>query len=145
MDELADSESGIAGGIYEREAGAAVYERLLQAAEDMLRCGNNVILDAAFLDATNRGRAREVAEACGAACVTVQTVAGKSEMQKRLRQRGQQGTDASEADADVLQYQLDTANPLGSEEMRSILVVDTEVDADIAATVAGIRWVANNR
>jgi aminoglycoside phosphotransferase family enzyme len=145
MDELADSESGIAGGIYEREAGAAVYERLLQAAEDMLRCGNNVILDAAFLDATNRGRAREVAEACGAACVTVQTVAGKSEMQKRLRQRGQQGTDASEADADVLQYQLDTADPLGSEEMRSILVVDTEVDADIAATVAGIRWVANNR
>ncbi len=52
------------------------------------------------------------------------------------------GSDASEADGRVLQYQRDTADALDDEEAQSAVVVDTGAVVDIAAVVAAVRGLA---
>lgn len=138
MEEAAASGSGIATGIYERNASAAVYERLLLAAEGMLCAGINVILDAAFLDIEDRSRARRLARSHGTRFVIVNTVAARETLLERLRQRRSRA-EASEADAEVLMYQIDTADALDPEEMAATLTVNTEGDIDIVEVARRIR------
>lgn len=142
LEEAADSRSGIAAGIYDREADVAVYDRLLALAGGLLRAGLNVILDASFLAARQRERVRQTALASGASAVTVQTVASEPVLRKRLQQR--QNGDVSEANVDVLVYQLETADTLSTDELADTLIVDTEADVDVAAVVARIRQLAGN-
>jgi aminoglycoside phosphotransferase family enzyme/predicted kinase len=136
--ESAHSDSGIATGIYDPGVSSAVYDHLLDSAADLLDAGINVILDAAFLDAGNRLRARRVAEAHGVRCVTIRTVADPATLRERLQRRAGTG-DASEADNRVLRYQLDTVDPLTPREREMTLTVDTEDEVDAAAIAARIR------
>ena len=138
LDEDAASGSGIAAGIYDRKASAEVYEGLLQTAKGLLCACINVIVDATFLDASHRYLARRVAEACGVPCVIVHTTAGRETLEERLRQRAAAG-DASEADVEVLRFQLANYEPLDDKELTTVLTVDTEADPDVAAIVARIR------
>jgi aminoglycoside phosphotransferase family enzyme/predicted kinase len=134
----ANSGSGIATGIYKPDVSAGVYNDLLDCAARLLDAGINVILDAAFLDAGRRRRARLLAEELGVYCVIVQTVAGQETLLERLRRRTGSG-DASEADMRVLRYQLDTADPVDDEEFGMIVTVDTESDVNVATVAARIR------
>jgi hypothetical protein len=59
-----------------------------------------------------------------------------------LRQRAAAGVDASEADRDVLDYQLARIEPLTSVELRSTVTVNTDAEVDVAAVVIGIREIA---
>jgi aminoglycoside phosphotransferase family enzyme/predicted kinase len=129
--------SGIASGIYDPSVSAAVYEHLLATAAGLLDAGINVIVDAAFLRAGDRARARDLAAAHGVRCVTVRTVAGQATLQARLQRRAVAG-DASEADMNVLRYQLETADPLTPQEMETALTIDTDDEVDIAAIAARI-------
>jgi aminoglycoside phosphotransferase family enzyme len=138
LEETADSASGIATGIYAPDISAAVYDDLLTAAAGLLDAGINVILDAAFLDAERRRRARGMAGEQGVPCVIVQTKAGTETLLRRLRRRATMG-DASEADVQVLRHQLETADPLDPGERDVTLTVDTEHDVDFAAIAARIR------
>jgi hypothetical protein len=142
VDETADSHSGIACGMYSHDTGDTVYHRMLVDAAPMLRAGFDVILDAAFLDAQHRERARDVATACGARFVVVMVVASKAVLQRRLRQRAAAGTDASEADEAVLEYQLGKAERLTAVELRSTVTVNTDAEVDVASVVTGIRETA---
>jgi hypothetical protein len=142
--ETADSRSGIASGIYDRDAGTAVYNRLFACSVPMLTAGFNVILDAAFLDSANRERARRLAADCGAGFATVQAVAAGSVLRERLRRRAAAGADASEADLEVLKYQCETAEPLTPEELPSTVTVHTDAEVDVAAVVPAIREAATS-
>jgi len=136
--EGADSDSGLATGIYDPAISSKVYDDLLETAAKLLGAGVNVILDAAFLDKEQRLRARRMAAARGIVCVTVQTVARHDTLQDRLRRRAKSG-DASEADIEVLRHQVDEADPLEAGEMDRALVVSTEEHVDAAALAARIR------
>ena len=138
LEESAPSGSDIAAGIYDPLVNSAVYEYMLEAAVQLLDAGINVILDAAFLDAENRTRARRLAAARSVRCVTVRTEAGPATLQDRLRKRAATG-DASEADTRVLRHQLDTSDPLSPHELESTVSVDTEDEIDIAALAKRIR------
>ena len=138
LDEDAASGSGIASGIYDLEASAVVYERLADTAKDLLCAGMNVILDATFLDASHRRIARRVAEACGVPCVVVRTTAAQKTLVERLQQRTVRG-DASEADREVLRFQLDNYQPLDEKELANTLTVDTEAGPDVATIATQIR------
>jgi hypothetical protein len=142
LDETADSHSGIACGMYSRDIGDMVYHRMSDCAAPILRAGFDVILDAAFLDAEQRELARQVAVACGARFVVVMIVASKPVIRQRLRQRAAAGTDASEADQDVLEYQLGEAEPLTAAELRSTVTVNSDAEFDVASVVTGIRETA---
>jgi hypothetical protein len=136
--EADSSASGIATGLYDPEVSAAVYDALLRSAAKLLDAGINVILDAAFLDADQRRRARQFAGDCDVRCVLVRTVARRRTLQERIQRRAISG-DASEADLEVLRYQLDTADPIESSEEPMTLTVDTEDVVDAVAIAARIR------
>mgnify|MGYP001822398137 FL=1 len=140
--ETADSHSGIGEGIYDRDAGAAVYERLLSQGADLLSAGLNVILDATFLDVRDRKLARQMAERVGAGAVLVQAIASQDALRARVRDRAA-APSVSEADISVLEHQLDTAVPLDDDELVAAVVVDTEADIDISAITAKIRQTAS--
>jgi aminoglycoside phosphotransferase family enzyme len=138
LQETSDSGSGIGIGIYAPEVSAAVYDGLLDTASGLLNAGINVILDAAFLDADRRWRARLLAEELGVYCVIVQTVAGNKTLLERLQRRAGSG-DASEADVRVLRHQLETADILGPDERKLTLTVNTESPVDAVSAAAQIR------
>ena len=142
LGETADSHSGIASGIYSRDAGDMVYQRMLDGAAAMLQAGFDVILDAAFLEGEHRERARQVAAGCGARFAIVMVVASEPVLRRRLRQRTAAGVDASEADRDVLEHQLGKAEALTSVELGSTVTVNTDTEVDVASVVAGIREIA---
>jgi len=138
LEESADSGSGIAAGIYDREARTAVYEHLVHTAKDLLCAGMNVILDATFLDASHRSLARQAADACRVPCVVVHTRAAADTLVERLQRRVAAG-DASEADVRVLKHQLDNNDPLDATELETTLTVETDAGIDVATIAARIR------
>jgi len=138
----ADSKSGIESGIYDRATTGAVYEQLLETAGELLRTGLNVIVDASFLSASHRRLARETAERSGAEFALVRTVASETELQKRLKNRGQ-AANVSEADVAVLRHQLDSADLLAADEMGAAIIVDTEQDIDILELTAELQHIAS--
>jgi predicted kinase len=139
LDELADSESGVAAGIYTPEASEAVYRRLAALASLILGHGHNVILDAAFLSSDERLRAMETAAACGSAVVIVHADAPPEVLRERLKQRAAEAGDASEADTEVLDHQLASAEVLTAAERLRTVDVDTTADEPIASLVGRIR------
>lgn len=145
LEEAADSHSGIASGIYDRQSGRAVYERMFDSARSMLAAGFDVILDAAFLDVESRTRARRLTADCGADFVIVQAMAPQETLEVRLRRRAAAGKDASEADLAVLRYQLGTSEPLTADEATSAVTVNTDSEVDVAAIVLAMKQRADGR
>ena len=141
LDATEDSHSGIATGLYDPDTTVAVYARLLKIAGALLQSSQNVIVDAAFLDANRRNEAQRVAEAARAAFVIVRTVAPEATLRQRLLQR-KTGPDESEANLAVLDYQLRTADPLTPAEHAVTVTVDTERPVDIAATLREVQRIA---
>ncbi len=132
------SHSGIASGIYRREAGEAVYSRLFEHARTALAAGLDVILDAAFLDREQRERARRMAGDSGAGFTIIQAFAPVDVLEQRLARRAAAGKDASEADLAVLRHQLRTQEPLTPDESGSAIIVDTEAEIDPAALAGAV-------
>ena len=145
LEETADSRSGIASGIYDREAGQAVYKQLFDDARGMLAAGFDVILDAAFLNIESRRDAKRLAAECAVDFVIVRAAASHETLRERLRQRAAEGEDASEADLAVLRYQIDTSEPLTSDEAPFTVTAITDANIDPAAVVIEIRRRASAR
>lgn len=139
LEETADSQSGIASGIYDRKAGQAVYKKLFEDARRMLAAGFDVILDAAFLNMALRQQAKRLAADCVADFVIVQAAASQETLRERLRQRAAAGKDASEAGLTVLRYQLDTTDPLSADESGHAVIANTDAGVDPSAVALEIR------
>ncbi len=137
----ADSQSAIESGIYDRAITGAVYDQLLGTTGELLRAGLNVIVDASFLSASCRRRARQIAERSGADYALVETVASETELRKRLKHRVK-GANVSEADMAVLRHQLDSADPLAADETDAKITVDTEEEIDILDLTSKLRRMA---
>jgi len=137
--ETADSHSGLGSGIYDRQTGRQVYRRMLDNARPMLDSGFDVILDATFLEAAERERARQFAASCGAGFVIVETIAPRAVLEERVGRRAASGTDASEAGSNVLHFQLEKAEPLDAAERLCTEVVRTHAAPDVARLVDRLR------
>jgi aminoglycoside phosphotransferase family enzyme/predicted kinase len=137
----ADSQSAIRSGIYDRDTTSAVYAQLLETAGELLRAGLSVIVDAAFLSATQRRLARHTAIRSGAAFALVRTVAREDELLQRLERRGQRES-VSEAGVGVLRHQLETADSLATDEMNAVITVNTEEDIDMRQLVSKLNRIA---
>lgn len=92
-----------------------------------------MIADATFLQRRQRQRFRELAAALGAGFVIVECRAPPELLQQRLRQRAAQQSDASDADAAVLQHQLAHHDPLSAEERDLAVRLDAEGDVAVVA------------
>ncbi len=126
LDEFEGSDSGVAGGIYTARATAGVYEHLLETAQILLQAGYSVILDASFLARKWRREAHKLATGQGAGFAILETRTARDELERRLRERAQHGTEASEADLDVLEYQERHVEPLDERERQQVISVTTD-------------------
>lgn len=109
----ARSGSALGAGIYDPQAGARTYARLLQISRDLLRAGFPVIVDATFLERGQREPFRELAQELDVPFEILDLVVSPEVARARLAGRGR---DASEADQAVLERQLSGYVPLHPSE-----------------------------
>jgi len=125
LDALARSGSGVEEGLYAQHVTRRTYEHLARLAEGLLKAGWPVIVDAACLARWQRGLFRDLAQRCAVSFRILDIQADHATLRERICRRAAQGKDASDADLRVLQQQIETAQPLGADE----LIVTTPISA----------------
>ncbi len=117
LERQARSDSELDGGLYTPEASAALYRRLANLAETLLRAGHPVVIDAAFLKRAQRTLFHDVAQRLGVAHLIVHCNTEESFVREWIRRRAAAGTDVSEAGESVLDAQLASQEKLGEDEI----------------------------
>ena len=128
------------GGIYGADATRRTYARLYELADAALQAGHRVIVDAAFLRASQRDDFRRLAQQRRLPFTILHCRAPTAVLRERVRARSGRGDDASEADVSVLERQLATAEPLTAAESTCTVTVDTASALDVEALA--VRWLA---
>jgi predicted kinase len=98
-------------GIYTPAATASVYQELVRRAEDALRRGETVVLDASWTDEAVRADARRVADETSSDVIELRCVAPVEVTAARMAARAAAGGDASDADAAIAAAMAATADP----------------------------------
>ena len=133
LEAAARSGSGIEEGLYDAAASRRTYARLEALAETMLASGWSVLVDAAFLRATDRAPFRELAARLGVVFRIVVCTAPVEVLRARIDARHAQGKDASEADQSVLAHQLETAEPPTEGERAQVFTLSTDAPIEQVA------------
>ena len=124
------AEAGGAGGdvrarMYDDAANERTYARLAEVAETGLRAGWTVLVDATFLQRARRERFRTLAAQMGVGWGVLCFEAPLDVLRARVARRHAEASDASEADETVLMRQRTLNEPLGTDEARHALRIDT--------------------
>ncbi len=127
-----------AQGPYTSAVTQAVYQRCGQLARAPLADGWTVILDAAALQRWQRTLAARVAADMQARFCIVHCQAQPDALRKRLKHRQRANADPSEADLEVLAYQLQHAEPLSPDEELRAVPVATDQPLDWPRLLAAI-------
>lgn len=126
LDRLANSSSPLNGQIYTANATKQTYDRLAALAEQIIKAGFSVIVDATFLkreqrhqffQLANRLKTREIILACAAPLKTLEA---------RIELRQAVHRDPSEANIEVLHMQRSLQEYLIPEELDRALVIDAQ-------------------
>jgi uncharacterized protein len=141
----AHSNSPLFSGLYSEKTTAATYAHLLALAAPVLADGHPAIVDASFMQRSQRDAARRWASERNLPCLILDFNADVTVLRERLRQRSARGADASEADEAVLAAQIATAEPLQDDEASIVVncralsesarLVDGELQADWAPLI----------
>ncbi|MGB3243562.1 MAG: AAA family ATPase [Sulfitobacter sp.] len=121
----------LAAAAYTPEARAAIYDRMLRRACNILQTGHSVLIDATFLDPSDRDKAAAIAEKAGVSLQRFWLDAPLDVLVARVTARH---GDASDADADVVRAQYASATQ--PEDWQVITAMGT-----IAETVARVKAV----
>ncbi|EHQ53139.1 hypothetical protein ECTPHS_10641 [Ectothiorhodospira sp. PHS-1] len=103
-------------GLYSRDRTAQTYDRLAALSTLLLRAGYPVIVDATFLKADARARFADLARDLGVPFRVLDYQADPDCLRERITRRMTAGDDASDADLEVLEMQLQHHDPLGPDE-----------------------------
>lgn len=139
---LDPSGSAPGAGLYGAAASQRTYARLATLARTVLGSGRSVVCDAAFLERRSRDVLRDTASDSGATVTLVRCHAPTEELRRRLRARRAAGSDPSEADESILDWQLLHAEPLQPDELAAAVVDIDTTRAD--AVDAACRAIAAN-
>lgn len=121
------SGNGINEGLYTQDASRRTYAHLAKQAEVILEAGWPVVVDAAFLARWQRDLFMGIAQRHKLLFSIIDVKADHDTLRERIVRRNAQGQDASEADLRVLQYQIETAEPLGECELKEVIFPDRVV------------------
>lgn len=136
---------GVDEGIYSPKATQACYERLAELATAVLRSGLSVIVDATFQTGAQRDLFSEVAAREAAPFRILDFQAEREILAKRVEARAKLDTDASEADLDVLDHQLERMEPPSDRELARVIVLDARHRPDALAETAASRLSESER
>jgi hypothetical protein len=130
LDAQARSGSGVASGLYSADATRGLYRHLADLAGEILEAGWPVIVDATCSARWQRDLFRELATSRGVVFSILDFRVDEAILRERIVRRSRQGGDASEADLAVLEHQLASHEPLGSDELAAVLpLADERQDA----------------
>ncbi|MEQ8914672.1 MAG: AAA family ATPase [Pseudomonadales bacterium] len=132
--------AAVGEGLYRPGFSDAVYDGLADTAEALLAAGDDVLVDAAFLEAGRRARFLAIAERHGVPGVVLWCDAPVALLRERVTARAAAGQDPSDADLAVLARQQDVFETPGPEAVR----VDTSLalgEERLAAICDSIRRV----
>lgn len=102
--------------LYSVSATEAVYRSLLSLSRELLDYGFSVLVDATFLKQSDRKRFCDLAKTLDASFRILDFQNHVSVLEQRIRDRKILGTDASDADVEVLHRQLKNHDPLTESE-----------------------------
>lgn len=120
--------SDIDAGIYSADASKQTYEKLQFLAEQIISAGYSVIVDATFLDHTQRVPFQMLAEHLEVPYIILEVTASAEELRRRIIERKD---DVSDANLTVLNHQLSHKQALNDNETDNVINIDTEMDLDI--------------
>lgn len=118
------SASAVGSGLYGQDSTHATYTRLADAARTIIQAGYTAVVDAAFLRRSQRAQLREVAAALHVPVAVIDVQAPKAVLRARIATRAAHATDPSEATVEVLEHQIETAEPVTEGEGLPVIVVD---------------------
>jgi aminoglycoside phosphotransferase family enzyme/predicted kinase len=136
------SGSGVDAGIYGRRASDRTFSRLAALARTIVEAGHGVIVDATFIERERREPFRALAAALNVPFVVLHCRAPQEVLSQRIVRRLASGTDASEADLDVLRAQRQREQRVQSAECNELIEVDSESPASVAAMVNRLARIA---
>jgi len=123
LDAMAHSGSRVGEQLYAADATRRTYDHLARLAGEVLQAGWPVIVDATFTARWQRDLLREQAQTRGVAFHILDFEVPVARLRERIIQRSRAGGDASEADLDVLQHQIDTAEALAADEKENLVPI----------------------
>ena len=115
-------------GLYCDQFSKMTYETMLAEAEESLREGRGVILDATFKASADRWRVRALARRHGVPLLLVECVAAKEEVMRRLERRNEIADEVSDATPAIYEMQVRGFEPLNEGEELNHITVDTGRD-----------------
>ena len=118
------SKRPVGEALYSVKASEQVYLAIANQAKTLLRQGDNVLIDATFLRSEQRQLFYKLAAEVGVACQVIALQAPHEVLLQRIQHRAAKGNDPSDADSDVLDWQLKHSDPLTNGE--PVIEFDTE-------------------
>lgn len=133
------SRSALGEGLYTPDATAALYRHLLGCTGDIIHGGCSVIVDATFLNRHQFQPWFDLAQASGASVRRIRCHAPQALLERRIKERGARGADASEANLAVLHWQLASSDALSAEEDAGTIEADTSRADVVQCVCAALR------
>ncbi len=126
LDIHTNSHSVINGNLYTKEATEKTYQYLFELASLMLTHNWSVLIDASFLSKSHRLQAQQLASKNNAKFIILDCKATDSILHKRISKRKLLNNDASEANHEVLNNQIQYYIPLSDDELKYTYLVNTK-------------------
>lgn len=127
--------AAVGEGLYGEEMTQRTYVRLQEIVRLTVAAGRPALVDATFLQRTQRDAFRELAESLGVTFAILAFDAPPQVLRERVAQRNADGTDAADADVTVLEHQLAHREPLADDERAVAIELDTSGEVDWSAVV----------
>lgn len=137
-DTLERTQSGINEGIYTQQSSKAVYARLVELSKSIINSGFSVIVDACFLQRAQREEFHKLSMGLQVPFIILEFQATEATLKKRIISRAQDKREPSEADLEVLTSQIKKCMPLGEDEKKNTIIINTEENIQISEIVKAI-------
>src|SRR5262249_29759738 len=123
---LARTESAPDAGLYSAAATDRTYAHVAGLARTVAAAGYLVVIDGTFLRRRYRDQFRAVAADLDVPFTIVDFVASVDTLRARILERREAGSDASEANLEVLERQRRSAEPIAPDERAVTVPIDSE-------------------
>lgn len=120
----------IDSGVYSSDATSQTYATLENLAKGILESGYPVIIDATFLNRSQRQPFKQLARRLAVPLRILYFHADAAELKKRVAARQREGRDISEAGLKVLEHQLEVYSGLDADEQSDTITIDTQSTRD---------------
>jgi len=132
VDKSQSASDKINTGLYSQGVSEKTYARLLSLASQVITSGFTVIVDAAFLKHQQRKDFQALAERLAIQYIIVEMTAPEETLKQRIVARK---NDVSDADLEVLEFQLNNWTPLHTDEVSNCISTNVEETENIVKKI----------